>query len=88
MSNRVMRNMDAIWHQPGRGLALLDRRRRAWRSNANFVRWLGEKDLTKDQFSDVRRRLRTIDARLFKDVHFHIHRELGGKCGENTASSP
>ncbi len=84
MSHGVARDMDRIWLQPGRGRALVDRRRRAWRDNANFVEWLGRTDLTRDQISDVRRRLNTIDNRLQKQVHFHIHTTLERKCGPTT----
>jgi hypothetical protein len=84
MSLRAARDMERIWSQPGRGRALLDRRRSAWLANPNFVRWFGRAELTAQQIGVVRDRLRKIDNRLHKKLTIHIHRQVGGDCERST----
>ena len=80
ISDAVVRATDRIWNQPGKKRVRWDRRRTAWRSNASFVLWLGDEDLTAQQIRRTRERIMTLDRRLNMKLIIHIHRETGGDC--------
>lgn len=78
MAARVRADVEEIWDQR-RGPGLWKRRKDAWARNANFVRWLGDDALTREQIRVTRKRIITIEKRFGKRVTY-VLKAAGGNC--------
>lgn len=60
MADRVNSGMSKIWKQSGTPRKRRKKRKKAWRNNAHFVKWLGDGALTNAQIRRTRRRIRKL----------------------------
>ena len=92
MAHRVANDMEDIWRQqrPARHR----KRQGAWGRNARFVKWFGDKVLSRKQIKSTRRRIHSIRNRLNKKkLRFVIiqqqsgNRSWGCSNGSNTTNA-
>ena len=87
MADRVVNDMETIWNQnkPRKH----QRRQAAWLANANFVTFLGDASLTRNQIWATRRRINNILRRLNNGPNYIViqhqtgNRSFGCKADSN-----